>query len=417
MNRLSCITLPPLRVVAVLLAISIPVSVALDNLLLAALLLFGLLGCAGQALTAGLWNPVARSAWLLFGMLLLATLYGPTPWGEAMGTLGKYADLAMVPLFMVALGDIRASRLAMYLFMLVMAVTLLLSASLGLGMVGPQHWMWRDAAPENASVFRSYITQNMMMSYAVFLALLHVRENTVIWKRLAFGMFAILGAADILFLVLGRTGYLVLFMLLAWFVWSTLEQFLRVRGKKIGWLPVAGVVLLMLFAGWGVYHTSDRLRERVDLVISGYRAWQPNVPNEVANAVSTGERLEFYYNSARIFLDHPLVGVGTGGFPAAYAKKVSGTGILATQNPHNEYLLLAVQGGLPALVLMLYWLYMQWREAPRLENQFRRDAARGLVITIAASCLVNSSLLDHTEGLFFAFMSALLFANLRKVQP
>jgi O-antigen ligase len=417
MNWLRRITLPPLQAVAVLLAVSIPVSVALDNLLLAALLLFGLLGCACQALTEGLRNPVARSAWLLFGMLLLATLYGPTPWGEAMGTLGKYADLALVPLFMVALTRASASRLAMYLFMLVMAVTLLLSASLGLGFIGPQHWMWRDAGPINASVFRSYITQNMMMSYAVFLALLYVREITVIWKRVVFEVFVLLGATDVLFFVQGRTGYLVLFALLAWFVWSTLEKFLRARGKKIGWKPAVGAALFMVFAGWGVYHTSDQLRERVDLVISGYKAWQPNVANATSNAISTGERLEFYYNSMRIFLDHPLAGVGTGGFPAAYAKQVAGTGIIATQNPHSEYLMLAVQGGLPALALMLYWLYVQWREAPRLENMFRRDAARGLVITVAVSCLVNSSLLDHTEGLFFAFMSALLFANLRKAQP
>jgi len=416
MNALSRFTLPPMRTCVVLLAASVSVSVALDNLLLALLLLFGLLGAGRTIIAEAVGNPVARAAWLLFGMLLLACLYGPTPWREALSTLAKYDDLAMVPLFMAALARKSTNRLALYVFMLAVGATLLLSCLLGLGVMGVQHWMWRQASAENAGVFHSYITQGMMTGYAVFLALLYVREKMVTWKRVAFGIFALLGTINVLFLVLGRTGYLVLFALLVWFVWSTLENYLRVRSKTVGWQPVVAVALLTVLAVWGTYHTSARLHERVDLVISEYRAWQPNVADQTSNATSTGERLEFYYNTLHIVRDHMFAGVGTGGFPDAYAKQVAGTDIVPTSNPHNEYLLLMTQGGLPALALMLYWLYVQWREAPRLENPFRRDAARGLVITIAVSCLVNSSLLDHTEGLFFAFMSALLFANLRKAQ-
>ena len=38
--------------------------------------------------------------------------------------------------------------------------------------------------------------------------------------------------------------------------------------------------------------------------------------------------------------------------------------------------------------------------------------ARGLVLAMASGCLFNSFLLDHTEGLAFAWMSALLFGGL-----
>lgn len=412
MPRLSRLVLPPLRVIMVLLAVSIPVSVALDNVLLAFFLLFGLIGLGQESLFLALRNPVARAAWLLFGMLLLATFYGATPWREALGVLAKYDDLAMVPLFMAAVARPDTSRRVLNVFMLTMAAVLVLSYMLGLGIIKAQPWMWHDAAAGNAGVFHSYITQSMMTSYAVYLALLHVREERLMWKRTAFGIFALLGTVNVLFLLLGRTGYLVLFGLMAWFAWSSLGGFLRARGKRVGW-PVATIaVLLMVATAWGAYLASSRLHERVNLAISEFRSWQPNVANETSNATSIGERLEFYYNTIQIFRNHPLAGVGTGGFPGAYAKQVAGTGIVPTHNPHNEYLLLTVQAGLAALLLMWYWLYTQWRSAQHLESALRCDAARGLVIVIALSCLVNSSLLDHTEGLFFAFMSGLLFADL-----
>jgi O-antigen ligase len=412
MPKLTRFVLSPLRAIMVLLAVSIPISVALDNVLLALFLLLGLLGLARPAFSLALHNPVARAGWLLFGLLALATLYGATPWREALGVLAKYDDLALVPLFMTAVVGTDTSRRVLNVFMLTMAAVLVMSYLLGLGVIQAQSWMWHDAAAGNAGVFHSYITQSMMTSYAVYLALLHVRDERAIWKRAIFAAFALLGAVNVLFLLLGRTGYLVLFALLAWFSWSSLHGYLRARGKRVGWPIVAFALVGMAMTAWGAYHASSRLHERVDLAVSECRAWQPNVANQTSNATSIGERLEFYYNTFQIIRSHWLAGVGTGGFPEAYARQVADTGIIPTHNPHNEYLLLTVQAGLIALLLMGYWLYTQWRNAPRLENALRCDAARGLVIVIAVSCLVNSSLLDHTEGLFFAFMGGLLFANL-----
>jgi uncharacterized membrane protein YccC len=40
-----------------------------------------------------------------------------------------------------------------------------------------------------------------------------------------------------------------------------------------------------------------------------------------------------------------------------------------------------------------------------------RDLARGLVIAIAVGGVFNSLLLDHTEGLLFAWLTAVLYAG------
>jgi hypothetical protein len=41
------------------------------------------------------------------------------------------------------------------------------------------------------------------------------------------------------------------------------------------------------------------------------------------------------------------------------------------------------------------------------------DLARGLVVTMVVGCLFKSFLLDHTESLFYAWLSGLLYTGLR----
>ena len=108
-----------------------------------------------------------------------------------------------------------------------------------------------------------------------------------------------------------------------------------------------------------------------------------------------------------------MFGVGTGGFADAFAKQVQGTEVMQTRNPHNEYLMVSAQTGLIGLVFMLYLFYTQWRCAPLLDRPFTQDAARGLVLAYLVNCSFNSALMDHADGLFFAFMTAALYADLK----
>jgi O-antigen ligase len=82
-----------------------------------------------------------------------------------------------------------------------------------------------------------------------------------------------------------------------------------------------------------------------------------------------------------------------------------------TTNPHNEYLMVAIQLGLAGLALLFWLLITLWRRAADLPGGFERSAARGLVVLILSASLVSSTLVDHTEGFFFVWMSSLCFAG------
>jgi O-antigen ligase len=236
------------------------------------------------------------------------------------------------------------------------------------------------------------------MAFAAFLfAELSLAARTA-RGRLLLRLAAALAIINVLFMVPGRTGYLVLAVLSLYFGY-------RLRGPRglalAGVVTVAVVFVLALVPG--VFH------ERVLALKHEYRAWQP----EQASRTSTGLRLEFYRNTLAIIRDRPLLGVGTGGFPKAYADRVQGSGADETRNPHNEYLHIVVQTGIAGLAALLWLFLLQWTTAPRLTGPLELHLARALVLTIAVGCLFNSFLLDHTEGLMYAWLTAMLYGGLQ----
>lgn len=407
-NGLQRFPYPQLRASTVLIGLSVPISVALDNVLLAIVLL-GVLFSARAVWQMVIQHPVARAAWLLFGMLLLAVFYGATPWREATGVLGKYLDLAFVPLFMILLSGETTRRWAQYAFLAAMGLTLLLSYLVGLKLLPVQHWMSVFTTVDNPVIFHSHITQNNMMAFATFIALLKMREGASVLLRTTWGLFAGLALANVLFMVQGRTGYLILLALLCWFTWATLGRYLHQRGKVWGWREATAMLLVFFAVVLAVFFLSPRLHDRVSLAAGEFQAWQPNQEDLSSSA---GTRLSFYYNAIQIVAGNPLMGVGTGGFEAAFAKQTQGIEVRQTPNPHNEYLLITAQTGVVGLALLLYLFYTLWRNAPLLDTAFAQDAARGLVLAYLVNCAFNSALHDHSDGLFFAFMMAVLFANL-----
>ncbi len=400
--------MPVLRAGTVLIGASVAISTALDNVLLAIVLL-GILFNARAVAHIAMHNPVARAAWLLFGALCIATLYGATPWREAIGVLGKYIDLAFIPLFMLMLSDETNRQRAQQAFLAAMGLTLFLSYLIGLELLPIQRWMYAMASIDDPVIFRGHITQNNLMAFAAFLALLKCRAAVSNRLRIGWGLFAGLAAVNVLFMVQGRTGYLILFVLLAWTIWATLADTLHRNGKRINWRHAAAILLLLTGLATIALSVPSRLQDKINIALAEQQTWQRGGEKDT----SIGDRLSFYQNTLNIIKQQPWLGVGTGGLEAAYARQIQGTTDRLTPNPHNEYLMITAQVGVFGLLLLCYLFYTLWRSAAMLENRFNRDAVRGLVLAYLISCMFNSSLLDHVDGLFFAFMTAVLFANLK----
>jgi O-antigen ligase len=306
----------------------------------------------------------------------------------------KYAELLFIPLLISMVIDLRQREWALLALAAGLIVTLFLSFALMMGFVPTGGLIKGDAS--NPFVFKKHITHNVLMAFGVLLFAVQAWKSQGNRQRWGWTVFAFLAAGNVLLMVQGRTGYVVLagLALLALYVY-------------LGWRGVAAATVLLTVAFAGAYAVSTAFHQRVDLVASGVTQWDPRT----AAHDPIGERLEFYEHTIEIIRDHPLIGVGTGGFPQAYAERVGQAGLTATRNPHNQYLLIMAQVGVVGLCLLLWLFVQQWLSSLGFADGGDRLLAQGLVITMVVGCLFNSLLIDHTEKLLYCWMSGLYFSG------
>jgi O-antigen ligase len=171
-------------------------------------------------------------------------------------------------------------------------------------------------------------------------------------------------------------------------------------------LPVRVVLILVLIAGV-VFGTVWLGGDRLALKIEGlHTEFNPDT-TELRQGVS---RNEIWKASWRLFVTHPMLGVGMGGYWAAIPTFHNASGTMTPQEAHNDYLELLASGGLVGLALGVWFavvVFKRTRENLRSPNRFRRAACLGAAIGIAGVAV--HSLVDF--GLH-TIVNALVFTTL-----
>jgi len=383
---------------AIALGFSIPLSVALDNVLLVFVV--------GGWLASGAWrekrdairgNRVALAALALFGLLLLGTLYGERNPGDAALTLRKYLDLLWIPILVWLFRNPAMRLRALHALAASLALVLLMSFLIMADVIPEADFLTGNSS--YPVVLKGRQTHGPLMAFGAFLYVQLALAATAARMRVLWLVLAALALINGTLVVQGVTGYLV-FGVLAFFLGYGL------RGQRgLTWAIGAAVVVVLALT-----LVSGPFQQRIAQIRSEISQWQPGIPNASS---SVGTRLEFYRLTFGIVRDRPLLGSGTGSFPKAYADATRNQAALPSRNPHNEYLHILVQLGLVGLAALLYLFWTHWRLAPRLASPLEHHLARGLILTMAVGCLFNSWLLDHTEGLLYAWLTGLLFAGLQ----
>jgi len=393
-----------LKWMAIALACSIPVSVAVDNVLLYLLLFFWLAGGAYREKVAAIReNPVAWLALALWGLFAVGALYSIGSRQDVLDGLGKSMRILLIPLLIHLLREPEWRERGLVVFVGSMLVALLLSWLLWLGVVSGNDWI--KGNPLDPSVFKAHNTQNVFMAFATFLMAQAALETRTRGTRIALWLLCAAAAANVLLIVPGRAGMVVLVVLFVYF----LARVLKAKGLAVAVIALAGLAVAIFAAPESMLH------RRITLADQEFAQWRAGVPAEPTSSV--GLRLEYFENTLHIIARNPAIGVGTGGFAKAYADRVQGTDAEPTQNPHNQILLLLVQFGVVGFALFAALLVTQWRLAGRLSTAFDVGAARAFVLCIGIASLAASTLLDHAEGFFFVYMSGLLFAGYRSPSP
>lgn len=100
---------------------------------------------------------------------------------------------------------------------------------------------------------------------------------------------------------------------------------------------------------------------------------------EIQGGVSNG-RSHFWTIAFKIFLDHPIIGVGFDAFGVAFTRYDTWNGQFRLEQAHNEYLQTLADAGIAGFVCMMAFLYFLFRKGLQTISSahgLRRDVAIG----------------------------------------
>ncbi|AHG20381.1 O-antigen biosynthesis protein [Chania multitudinisentens RB-25] len=371
---------------AFLLGVSLPTSNALMNTMLGLALVCLLWHRDTRHIKSLLKQPLVWLPALMFALLAISLLTQQHDYGPKM--VGKYQKLLFVlPLALFFLADSRL--LTRFINGFLLANAAILAISLTSGFLNVPLW---GLDPQNPTVFKLQITQNVFMALAALIWLSRAFTQSG-WQRWGYGALVVLAVVNVLLMVQGRTGYVVLVVGMGIWLLLTLPRWQRIGVFVCGLLVALALVLI-----------PNRATERLTL---GVQEIQNCVLAPTAQAYeicdnSMGQRTAFARESLRLIKQAPWLGNGAGSF--WYGNVETGDGV---HNPHNEYLLETVQNGLLGLAVFLGWMLCCFRAA-----WGQPAACRNLLVAILSSymaChLFNSFLLDSAEGHLFMILAAVL---------
>lgn len=148
------------------------------------------------------------------------------------------------------------------------------------------------------------------------------------------------------------------------------------------------------------YNASSFFAQRVDSAIADIQVFNKN-PN-----TSVGQRIVYWTTSFQLFIQNPVLGVGSGDFQKEYTK-IKPARWQATPdsyNPHNQFLMTAATTGLVGLTLLLLIFYgaAVSGDDPRI---------KAVLIGFAVVCMFESYFWRSNTALTFSAILAALLAN------
>jgi O-antigen ligase len=323
---------------------------------------------------------------------------------SSLNTLLKHIKLVEIALLAVLVRSVPEARIAVTAYVLGQGFLLLSSWLLFLGVPVP----WQAGSAFRYEVFSTYLDQSLMFatSAGVFWYLRAER----LWPRwLGIGL-AVLALVNTLLLLEGRSGYLVALTTIALAIMWAVPRRLRLATLLV--TPV--VVLLGLSLGSATVH------ERVTKIFTESQNFA--YTQQVGESDSSGWRLNAWLRSVQALQEKPLQGHGVGNW-APVVKRLQGSNAVAIfgvgnhSNPHQEYLLWAVELGAGGAFLLLGLFLCIARDAMRFPPPVQR-ALLGAVAATAVACLFNSALYDDLMGDYFCVSLGLLLAlGLRSSSP
>lgn len=260
----------------------------------------------------------------------------------------------------------------------------------------PLNWLSDNNDPALGIMFTSTLEQPIMSTLLAVL-LWHLRDH---WAqklgrhgRLVVYVGLLLTIANVLLIMSGRTGYLVMLVSLG-------LSFLMIATPR--WRMVAAVTPIVVMAV--ALQVSPRVHERVMQIQKDLELYQRGDFN-----TSSGQRLDYWRAAVEGALERPWIGHGVGSYSRTYSDH-GGFEKRILRDPHQQYLFWWAEGGLVAVTLLVGFLWSLIQSARALPL----PQGRTLICTVAVAATMAFStcpFFGAGMGEFLLLMMASLLAT------
>lgn len=347
-----------------------------------------------QAPNTGLPPALSWAVLLALAYMALSVLWSAVGPVEALWSWSRHARILTILVLLCLITSQAEARAVLRVFVWGQLFVVLSAWMLVLKLPVP----WATSAGQGTyAVYGSYLEQGI--SQAVLVALLWFQRDQVFGPRGRWLAVACALATAVLTIGLmrGRTGHLVLLGLLG------LAIFYQVP-RRLSWTTWLAPPLLAILA----FQLPTAFRVNMAGVFDQVAQYRQGSTQDT----SAGTRFEFWGASVRAIAEQPLFGHGAGSWNQVYLR-LKGPQASAlndtVSDPHQLFLLWAVEGGLLGLALLCAVLAALWRHGTQMVVA-DAGAVRATVLALVISGLFNSMIYGIGMGDFFCIGLGILAA-------
>jgi O-antigen ligase len=262
----------------------------------------------------------------------------------------------------------------------------------------PLPWAITEFPLSAGIVFASTLEQPVMSTLMLVIVWFLRAEIPQKWRQAVVTIALVLTIANVFFVMTGRTGYLVMMLAISLAIFWLLPKKFR---------PAAVLLPIVMTLALGV--VSTRFQTKMAEIKRDVFEYQKGNFD-----TSQAQRLDYWAKSLQAVQDKPLIGHGVGSWRVNYIRFGGADKVNPPSNPHQQFLLWTVEGGLIGLAFLLAIFAMIYRDSHRLDSSAQQALRATLAITILMG-MMNCPLFGAGMGEFILLMmGALLATNQRQ---
>jgi O-antigen ligase len=329
-------------------------------------------------------NPYIIGSLCFYAVFILSILWTTAPFDDVWKMLVRIIGYLLAPLLLIAFQTNSNGKLLLRGFIIGALVTAILSI---ISWVFNRHVLY-GIHDNSWVIFHGHILHNAFLAIAsCFMLWIATSTNISKTKQILSIIAYLILVSDILFIVNGRTGQVILLVINCFLL---LYRF-KIKGLII---TLAGLIVIL-----PLLYISPVIQKGINNYNEDMKLYKKGDTN-----TSMGARLAFHQVSKFAIKENLLLGTGTGSFNTTYKKYATLLNNPAkTTNPHSDMLWIGVETGLIGMATFIIMLCLAVISVFKLLDFYR---CMGLCLILGYLCamLQNSFFIDNVTGMAFIFI-------------